>query len=290
VTTRKAHHEPLISPDAFERIQERLAERQKLPHRKDLNKDFPLRGFVLCGCCRKPYTSCWAKGRNAHFAYYLCKTRDCAMLNKAIRADRLHAELEGLLNKLKPRENIMKIAKIELVDQWNAKRNSVEAVRKARREKLDAIEKEVGECVNALKRSHNPTVVAAIESQVDELDARKVRLGGPIERPKEGDYDFRTAVNLVFDFLKDPLSMWKTGTLARKRLVLRLVFSEPLAYDRERGFQTATFSLPIALSCVTELDEMEVVDLVRKSSNRLAEMIREWAELLRGLSAANNPA
>ena len=44
-----------------QRIQERLGERQKLPHRKDLTKDLPLRGFVLCASCRKPYTSCWAK-------------------------------------------------------------------------------------------------------------------------------------------------------------------------------------------------------------------------------------
>src|SRR6202011_6306836 len=39
VTRRKGHHEPLINPATFDRIQERLAERQKLPPRKDLNRD-----------------------------------------------------------------------------------------------------------------------------------------------------------------------------------------------------------------------------------------------------------
>jgi hypothetical protein len=81
--------------------------------------------------------------------------------------------------------------------------------------------------------------------------------------------------------------MWKKGTLARKRLVLRPVFLEPLAYDRGKGFQTASFSQPIAFSCIPELDEMEVVDQIRKSSNRLVEQVQEWAALIGGLHAAN---
>lgn len=286
VTTRKGHHEPLISPDTFDRIQERLGERQKLSFRKDLNRDFPLRGFVLCGCCKKPYTSCWAKGRNAHFPYYVCKTQSCPLRNKSVRADRMHAEFEGLLAKLKPRKNILKIAEIELLDQWKGKMRDVGAVRKARQQKLDAIETEIREYTETIKRCHNPTVIATIEEQINELEARKVRLGEPIKKPKEGEYDFQTAVRLVFDFLKNPSLMWKTGDLAQQRLVLRLVFAGPLAYDREEGFQTATYSQPIAISCVPELDELEVVDLVRKNSNRLLETIREWAELIQGLPAA----
>src|SRR5947209_2470213 len=63
VTTRKGHHEPLIDPETFEQIQERLRERDRLPPRKDLDRDFPLRGFVLCADCQKPYTASWSRGR-----------------------------------------------------------------------------------------------------------------------------------------------------------------------------------------------------------------------------------
>lgn len=285
VTTRKGHHEPLIGPDTYDRIQQRLRERQKLPTRKDLNKDFPLRGFVLCGSCQKPYTSCWARGRNAQFPYYLCKTHDCTLRNKAVRADRMHKEFEALLAKLKPRENILKIAKIELLDQWNAKKQDVGAVRKSRRQRLDAIEKQMQEYLDVLTRSRNPKVIAMIEDKVSELEAQKVRLGGPVEKPKGREYDFQTALDLVFDFLKNPLFMWETGDLGRKRLVLRLVFSGPLTYDRGSGFQTATFSQPIALACVPELDELEVVDQIRFSSNQFIDIVKEWAALLGDVNA-----
>jgi site-specific DNA recombinase len=286
VTTRKGHHEPLIGGQTYERIKERLADRKKAPHRKDIRDDFPLRGFALCAECNKPYTSCWAKGRNVRFPYYLCKCPNCPVRNKSIRADRMHAEFDELLGRLRPRENIMVIAKTELLAQWQAKSRDVESVRKERKQKLDAIEKEIAEYVEAVKRCHNAIVIQTIEEKIEELKAKRLRLGGRIKRPKNGDYDFQTAVDRVFEFLKDPLFMWKTGDLGQKRLVLRLVFTEPLTYDRGRGFQTAPLSLPMAISCVPELDEMEVVDQIRKSSNRLMAFVRGWAEPLKGLQQA----
>jgi len=286
VTTRKGHHEALIGGETYERIKERLTERKKAPPRKDIRDDFPLRGFVLCAECDKPYTSCWAKGRNARFPYYLCKCPSCPVRNKSIRADRMHAEFDELLGKLRPRENIMAIAKMELLGQWQAKMLDVEAVRMERKQKVDAIEKEIAEYVVAVKLCHDAVVIQTIEEKIDELRAKGLRLGGRIKRPRDGDYDFQTAVNLVFDFLKDPLFMWKTGDLGQKRLVLRLVFAEALTYNRERGFQTAPLSLPMAISCVPELDEMEVVDMARKSSNRLVALIRQWAESMKPLQKA----
>ena len=44
-----AKHEPLISFETYQSIQNRLNGRAKAPMRKDLSQDFPLRGFVTCG-------------------------------------------------------------------------------------------------------------------------------------------------------------------------------------------------------------------------------------------------
>ena len=59
----KARHEPLVSLETYEKIQERRKGMAKAPARKNLNEDFPMRGFVLCNDCQKPLTSCWSKGR-----------------------------------------------------------------------------------------------------------------------------------------------------------------------------------------------------------------------------------
>lgn len=65
-------HTPLISFETYQRIQDRLSGRAKAPARKDLNVDFPLRGFINC-TCGKPLMGCWSTSRNEQrHAYYLC--------------------------------------------------------------------------------------------------------------------------------------------------------------------------------------------------------------------------
>jgi hypothetical protein len=129
-------------------------------------------------------------------------------------------------------------------------------------------------------------VIKRIEEQVEALEAQKVRLGGPIEGGRS--YDFETSLGLVLDFLQNLYAMWQEGDLDQRRLVLRLVFTDPLVYHRESGFETPSFSLPINVSCVLELDELELVDMVRESWNRLEILVREWAESIRGLPKAEN--
>lgn len=54
----KGHHEGLISHDQYAAIQKRIENGARAPARADINADFPLRGFVTCGDCEKPLTSC----------------------------------------------------------------------------------------------------------------------------------------------------------------------------------------------------------------------------------------
>jgi DNA invertase Pin-like site-specific DNA recombinase len=44
-------HEPLISFTTFQAIQRKLNSGARLPARKDISEDFPLRGFIRCGHC-----------------------------------------------------------------------------------------------------------------------------------------------------------------------------------------------------------------------------------------------
>jgi len=278
VTTRKAHHQPLISPETFDCIQERLRERAKMPHRKDLNRDFPLRGFVLCAACGKPLTAAWSRGKNRLFAYYRCKTKGCDRCHKSLRADRMHTEFEALLAKLKPRPSILTAMRDELLTLWNDKKLSLDQVRRGRKRKLEEVQRQIDGFVKAVGQCSNPTIIRRIEEEVAALEAKKLRLGGPIEGTKS--YDFEHALGLGIEFLKSPLLMWRSGDLDQRRLVLRLVFAAPLRYDEKSQFGTPSFSLPINVACVLELDRMELVDQIRNSLNTFFDHIQEWAALL----------
>lgn len=280
VTRRRGHHQPLVSGETFDRIQERLREKAYLPHRRDLCDDFPLRGFVLCSRCEKPLTGAWTQGRNRKFAYYRCKTLGCPLRSKSVQANRMHTEFEGLLKRLRPRDGILQVVRAELLGLWEAKWLDVDSIRRERQRKLDGIQKEIDGYLEAIQKCHNPTVLARIEEAVEALEAKKLRLGGSIKKPEGGEYDFETSLGRVMGFVQNPHGMWASGDLRQRRLVLRLVFEKPLSYVRGEGFATASFSLPIAVSCVPELDEMEVVDTLRTKFEPLCVKLREMAEQL----------
>lgn len=103
VSLRKGHHEALISFETYERMQQRLTEGAKAPARKDINADFPLRGFVLCDDCGNPMTSCWSKSRTGKkHPYYMCHTKGCPSCRKSIRKAQIEDEFEALLRGMQP--------------------------------------------------------------------------------------------------------------------------------------------------------------------------------------------
>ena len=103
VSLRPAQNEPMISLATYQKIQMRMQEKPKVPARKDLNEDFPMRGAVRCADCDSPLTACWTKGRSKHYPYYYCFTKRCESYGKAIQREKIEGEFESLLHTL---ENI----------------------------------------------------------------------------------------------------------------------------------------------------------------------------------------
>jgi len=261
VSIRKGKHQGLISMETHQRIKERLQENPRSPQRKDIRKDFPLRGFVLCSCCRQPLTAGWTQGRNQKYPYYRCKTKECPMHNKNIPKKEIEDKFELLLSQVKPRKNILEVIRIELLALWSKKIGDVEAIRRKRNARLAEVKKDIKDYCNLIKTTKSNTVRRTYEERIEELEMEQLRLGEKQQQTSTRNYEFEPALNKVIEFIKDPFLMWTTGDLAQQRLVLRMVFDELLVYDHKKGFYTATFSLPIELSCVPELDRMEMVEM-----------------------------
>lgn len=116
-----AKHEPLISFETFQRIQERLRGTANVPARKDLNQDFPLRGFVDCHGCGKPLMGCWSTGRSTRHPYYLCQRKGCPEYGKSIKRDVVEGEFEALLRQLRPSEQLFDLAAALFRDFWDGR-------------------------------------------------------------------------------------------------------------------------------------------------------------------------
>jgi DNA invertase Pin-like site-specific DNA recombinase len=118
VAPRPGHHDALIGLDMFQRIQDRLAGRDHVPARKNVNEDFALRGFVVCGDCGTPLRSCWSKGSHGSHPYYLCQTKGCTSYGKSIRRATIEGEFEELLRAATPSESLFRVASAMFKELW----------------------------------------------------------------------------------------------------------------------------------------------------------------------------
>jgi DNA invertase Pin-like site-specific DNA recombinase len=240
----KGHHEPLISLASYEKIQERLSGKAKAPARKDISDDFPLRGFVLCDDCGEPMTSCWSKGRSKHYPYYLCDTRGCESNRKSIARDAVEDGFAEILKSIQPTKQLFALAKAMFIDAWNmrlseAQRDKDEVVRQLR-----DVEKQIELLLERIIDAEHASVIKAYESKIAKLEREKLLLAEKVDRivPPKGRLE--EFIEPALDFLANPWNLYENGTLAFKRTVLRLAFSEPLRYSRDSGYRTAEIALP----------------------------------------------
>ncbi len=247
ISLHPAKHEPLIDFETWQAIQNRLKGQAKAPARKDIHDDFPLRGFVICGCCGHPVTAGWSKGRNTKYPYYLCHNKDCADYRKSVRKEKIEKEFEELLINLRPTQNLFYMATDMFRELWEdrLKRSGEEAA--SIQKEIKKIDRKVGQFLDRIVETDSLALLTTYENQVRKLEEKKILLKEKVQncgRPLDTfDDTFRTA----FGFLSNPYKLWDSDRLEDKRSVLKLVFAKRLPYYRNEGFRTAAISLPFSL-------------------------------------------
>ena len=253
VSLRKAQHEPLITYATYERIQERMNEAAYVPTRKNLDADFPLRGFVACGDCGNPLTACWAKARNGtRHAYYYCFNKDCASKAKMIRKADIEGEFGQLVRELAPTQELFALAKAMFQDLWDHRVKQQKGRSKHLRDDLRQIERQTDKLLERIVEVESSTVLAALERKVTKLEHDKVALHEKIMQVGTPLRPFNEALQTALALLASPWKLWESGALAEQRTLMKLAFTERLRYLRGEGFQTPSKAVPFeALACLT---------------------------------------
>ena len=244
VGLRKGHHEPLISFATHERIQAQLKGTLLAPARKDINEDFPLRGFVLCDDCGNPMTSCWSKGRNKHYPYYLCDTPSCASKRKSIPRADIEGGAEALLRSLQPAKQLYELMRAMFIDAWNMKLTEARQEQSTLAAQIKDIEGQIEALLDRIVEATSPSVIQAYEKRIDKLEREKIKLDeqAAMKVPPKGRLE--EFIEHALTFLGNPWKLYENGGFAFKRTVLKLAFAEPLRYSRDNGYRTAKTTFP----------------------------------------------
>ncbi|MEM9205189.1 MAG: recombinase zinc beta ribbon domain-containing protein, partial [Pseudomonadota bacterium] len=259
VSLRPGQHDGIISFETHETIQRRLKDGGYAPARKDINRDFPLRGFVCCGACSKPMTAAWSKGKYRKYPYYKCQTKGCPEHGKSLPRAEVEGKFEDIIRGLTPTDNLFRLVK-DLVDQILDQRLAqMEAMRSALRNEITQIETNINELLNRIVETQSSSVISAYENKIEQLEREKFLTAEKLEkaiRPKLTSTQF---IELPMRFLSNPWKIWDSGNLVLQRLVLRLVFSERLEYVRGDGYRTPKTTLPFNVLRQFRSEKMEMV-------------------------------
>jgi site-specific DNA recombinase len=244
IARRKGHHEPLISLETYQRIQDRLAGIGRATYRKNLNEDFPLRGFVMCDDCGEPLTASWTSGSHAKHPYYLCHRKGCASYGKSIKRAEMEGRFEELLHRIQPSQKVVALATAMFKELWKRRSANVQQQAPGLTAELARVEREVDQCVSRIVETSIPAVIRAFEGKIERLENEKPILRERIAKSAAPRHDSDLRLRTALGFLANPCNLWQTGRLEARHAVLKLTFADNLRYKRGEGFRTANLSLP----------------------------------------------
>lgn len=247
VSIRDGKHQGLVSKAVFERIQERLKQAAYAPARKDIGKDFVLRGAVACGHCSKPLRSSWSTGEYQKFAYYLCQSKGCKAYGKSIPRDKIEGEIGPLLAALQPSENLFRVVIAMFRKYWDMNVERTISSAKSLKDDIRKTEAQIEKLVERTLEATNVRVITAYEKRIDALEMKKLVLSEKASKAARPPRPLEEILELSLKFLSNPYGIWASGKFTLKRMVLKLAFSEPLLYCKNTGYRTPKTSLPFSI-------------------------------------------
>ena len=245
VDLRNGHHEGLVSLEAWQAAQDRIDGAKRAPVRKDINADFPLRGFVLCGDCNNPLTANWSKSKTGKkHPYCLCFTKGCESHRKSIRRDVLEEAFTGYLKALQPSETLLALTKAMFKNVWDQRAEQAQAGMVSLKREVTKIEKQIDGLLDRIVEASMPSVISAYEKRLARLERDKLIAQEKLGKTGEPAHSFDQLFELAYALLASPWKLWESGQLTLQRTVLKLAFAERITYCRKTGLRTPETTLP----------------------------------------------
>jgi site-specific DNA recombinase len=260
VSMRKGHHEPLISFSTYERIQEVLSGKVYAPARKDISADFPLRGFVNCDDCGEPLTSCWSKGRNKHYPYYLCDTPKCPSKRKSIPRAKIESGAAEVLRSLQPAKQMFAMARAMFADAWQIRLKQAHMAKDTLAAQIKEIDEQIEVLLDRVVDASGQSLVRAYEAKIEKLEKQKLLLADQAAQAVPPKGRFEDFIEHTLTFLASPWNIYDNGGIALRRTVLKLAFAEPLSYNRKSGYRTAKTTFPFKVLAGFSTQKCEMVE------------------------------
>lgn len=119
--------------------------------------------------------------------------------------------------------------------------------------KIKELDKQIAKLLERIMDSDNAAVIETYEAKLGQLNKQKALLAENIENPAVPAGSFAEKLEPALIFLSIPWKIWESGSVAARKLILKLAFTDRIRYCRNEGARTAELAFPFkALSGFTD--------------------------------------
>ncbi|WP_299879427.1 recombinase family protein [uncultured Sulfitobacter sp.] len=244
----KAQHEPIVSLEVFDKVQERRAGFAKAPKRKNIGDAFALRGIAICACCDVPLRSSFSRGKLGKlYPYMLCQTKGCDAYGKSIKRDQIENDVGEIIKSLQPDQSVIRMMAKMFRHIWEARKDQASSILADGKRKLTSIDKEIDKLLELIMASSNTTVIQKYEERISQHEHDKARLREKLAHQAEPSGTFEEKLEPALAFLANPWKLWETSGKSQvflRRIILKLAFTDRIRYCRNEGARTPQIAFP----------------------------------------------
>lgn len=244
---RKGRHDPLIEISVWEKCQ--LVVQGKSNHA--INKrlynhpDFPLRRFVMCRDCGKPFTACWTKGGSGgKYPYYYCVNKTCSRYGKMISKNTLHDEFCAYMRTVKPTDDFINFFKGIFIERYEERKKDIKGEYLRKLENVQQLEKDQEWLIDKGKKGIISDTT--LQKQLEDTDQKITLAKMSLEETHAEELEVDSLLNHATAFIRTCDLVWYDAPFEAKQKYQRLVFPAGVSYGKG-VFSNSSLGLPFDL-------------------------------------------
>lgn len=240
----EAIHTPVITLEHYLTIQAILDGKSKPQSPQVKNKPaWPLRGFLLCGLCKKPLTGSSSKGGSGgYFAAYHCATCTIKTNGGTVRIpkDKAHQQFEALLEKVEPAAWVPDVFKQVVIRRWNQDYLDTQKERRTIDQKL----KEAEDMKNRLMDKFLKDLITneTYQEQESRLAIQRVELEVARNDLKDTESRNEQIVDQAVSFLVNLSDAWRGAEINDQQRFQKAICEAGIVVNPDKTFGTVHLS------------------------------------------------
>ncbi|HNX10757.1 MAG TPA: recombinase family protein [bacterium] len=275
-------HEVFINENTFYKCQKliRTSKRGDNIAFKRTNEMFPLRNFILCPSCGRPFTACLSRNsRGNYYPYYRCYNKNCRGY-KSISKDKLENKFSDYLKSIAPDPYFAKDLRLIVIEEWEKKIKNYKGSLVDAKNQLEVLELEKSKLIEMKKKD-----LLDDNDFKEEMSKVKIKIAEKQSTPAENipnNFDIKKQSKKVFDIIPDLDKFYNSLGYYDKLKFQSLIFPEKVYFDFSES-RTAKMSLILQNKRELATASSPKVPLREKISKRFNEIIGEikrWARFL----------